>query len=93
MLFFKAKLSYLLQEYISQLSWLYCYFTVFSDVNECETSKPCNMTCTNSMGSFKCDCPKGYEGDGMKNGTGCHLIVTHSRNLTLELCKYLRIVL
>ncbi|KAE8124824.1 hypothetical protein FH972_019672 [Carpinus fangiana] len=56
-----------------------------NDVNECETSKPCNMICTNNLGSFKCDCPKGYEGDGMKNGTGCHLIVTNSRNLALEL--------
>ncbi|XP_059629582.1 putative wall-associated receptor kinase-like 16 [Cornus florida] len=43
------------------------------DINECETSNPCNKTCTNFPGSFACSCPEGFEGDGMKNGTGCHL--------------------
>ncbi|XP_059455151.1 putative wall-associated receptor kinase-like 16 [Corylus avellana] len=55
------------------------------DINECEISNPCNTTCTNIPGSFKCDCPKGYEGDGMKNGTGCRLIVTRYRSIPLLL--------
>jgi hypothetical protein len=43
------------------------------------------------MGSFICDCPKGYEGDGMTNGTGCRPIATHYRSIAIELGKYLRI--
>ncbi|CAL5333110.1 unnamed protein product [Camellia sinensis] len=42
------------------------------DINECEVSQPCKGTCINLPGSFSCSCPKDYEGDGMKNGTGCH---------------------
>ncbi|KAE8124825.1 hypothetical protein FH972_019673 [Carpinus fangiana] len=57
----------------------------YAYINECETSKPCNMTCTNTMGSFICHCPKGYEGDGMKNGTGCRPIATHYRSIAIEL--------
>lgn len=44
---------------------------VFSDINECETLKPCNGTCHNVPGSYYCSCPIEYEGDGWKNGTGC----------------------
>ena len=38
------------------------------DVNEC-INDPCgfNANCTNSVGSFLCDCQSGYEG----NGTNC----------------------
>ncbi|XP_022753531.1 putative wall-associated receptor kinase-like 16 [Durio zibethinus] len=41
------------------------------DINECETSKPCNSSCHNTIGSFYCSCPEGYEGDGRQTGTGC----------------------
>ncbi|XP_042483261.1 putative wall-associated receptor kinase-like 16 [Macadamia integrifolia] len=42
------------------------------DINECEEpSGPCNGTCTNLLGSYKCSCPPGYFGDGKKNGSGC----------------------
>ncbi|KAL2538442.1 Wall-associated receptor kinase 2 [Forsythia ovata] len=41
------------------------------DINECE-SKPCQGTCENLQGSYKCFCPEGFEGDGKKDGTGCH---------------------
>jgi hypothetical protein len=46
------------------------------------------------MGSFICDCRKGYEGDGMTNGTGCRPIATQYRRMpriAIELGKYLRI--
>ncbi|XVE60875.1 hypothetical protein DITRI_Ditri05aG0162100 [Diplodiscus trichospermus] len=41
------------------------------DINECETLKPCTEKCDNVPGSYKCMCPKGSEGDGLKNGIGC----------------------
>ncbi|KAL0326109.1 UNVERIFIED_CONTAM: Wall-associated receptor kinase [Sesamum radiatum] len=42
------------------------------DINECDTLKPCEGTCTNLEGSYSCSCPKGFEGDGKKDGAGCH---------------------
>ncbi|XVE80802.1 hypothetical protein DITRI_Ditri15bG0009500 [Diplodiscus trichospermus] len=41
------------------------------DIDECQTLKPCNGICQNLPGSYNCSCPKGFEGDGWKNGTGC----------------------
>ena len=37
------------------------------DLNECEGPSPCdgNAQCTNTIGSFSCDCNEGYSGDGM----------------------------
>ena len=59
-----------------------------SDIDECKTSNPCYKECYNFDGGFKCYCPKGYEGDAMKNGTGCHPKVSQSRNVIIALCKY-----
>ncbi|KAL9257502.1 Wall-associated receptor kinase 5-like protein [Drosera capensis] len=43
-----------------------------TDIDECaDPQNPCSVACINIPGSFKCTCPKGYYGDGMKNGTGC----------------------
>ncbi|KAK8582534.1 hypothetical protein V6N13_069309 [Hibiscus sabdariffa] len=41
------------------------------DIDECETLNPCNSICHNTIGGFSCSCPKGYEGNGFRNGTGC----------------------
>ncbi|PSS00112.1 Wall-associated receptor kinase [Actinidia chinensis var. chinensis] len=46
------------------------------DIDECRISSPCNMTCHNLPGTYNCSCPKGYEGDGRKNGLGCSRILS-----------------
>ncbi|KAG6626146.1 hypothetical protein CIPAW_15G027500 [Carya illinoinensis] len=53
------------------------------DIDECiGLRKPCNAnaTCTNTDGNYKCTCPKGYEGDGRKDGTDCRPIVLGQSN-------------
>ncbi|KAG7943148.1 hypothetical protein I3843_15G024800 [Carya illinoinensis] len=53
------------------------------DIDECMGLwKPCNAnaTCTNTDGNYKCTCPKGYEGDGRKDGTDCRPIVLGQSN-------------
>lgn len=62
-----------------------------SDINECENSNPCDKECHNIPGSFYCNCPKGYEGDGLKNGTGCRAKVRQSNLIIITLCKYIKI--
>ncbi|PIN12637.1 Serine/threonine protein kinase [Handroanthus impetiginosus] len=42
------------------------------DIDECASSKPCEETCTNLPGNYSCSCPKGFKGDGKKDGSGCH---------------------
>ncbi|PIN23593.1 Serine/threonine protein kinase [Handroanthus impetiginosus] len=41
------------------------------EIDECTTLKPCEGECTNLPGNSSCSCPKGFKGDGMKNGTSC----------------------
>ncbi|PIN12638.1 Serine/threonine protein kinase [Handroanthus impetiginosus] len=42
------------------------------DIDECTSLEPCVGTCTNLLGSYSCSCPKGFQGDGKKDGSGCH---------------------
>ncbi|KAG5250788.1 wall-associated receptor kinase [Salix suchowensis] len=44
------------------------------DLDECTdatVNHNCTHICTNSPGNYTCSCPKGYHGDGRKNGDGC----------------------
>ncbi|KAL6206516.1 hypothetical protein ACLB2K_023764 [Fragaria x ananassa] len=42
------------------------------DIDECKNSNICSEgACVNSPGTYACLCPKGFEGDGKKAGTGC----------------------
>jgi len=36
-------------------------FFLFTDVNECLTSNPCQHQCYNLIGSYLCQCEVGYE--------------------------------
>ncbi|KNA10615.1 hypothetical protein SOVF_142450 [Spinacia oleracea] len=43
-----------------------------TDTNECKgLSNPCSRICVNTPGHYECHCPKGYQGDGKKDGSGC----------------------
>ena len=62
-----------------------------SDVDECKDSNPYAKKCNNFPGGFNCYCPKGYEGDGLKNGTGCRPTASKSKIVIIALCKYILI--
>ncbi|PIN03482.1 Serine/threonine protein kinase [Handroanthus impetiginosus] len=55
------------------------------DVNECEDPHLNNCIdikqCKNTIGSFHCACPRGYHGDGRKDGRGC----IHGESLAFKL--------
>ena len=56
-----------------------CFISVTIDVNECETlNGGCQQTCTNTDGSFFCNCTEGYELE--MDGTTClsRLLLEHS---------------
>ncbi|CAI9764090.1 unnamed protein product [Fraxinus pennsylvanica] len=42
------------------------------DIDEClDPNNKCEKGCENSSGNYSCICPKGYHGDGLKDGRGC----------------------
>jgi len=47
-------------------SFSYIMNCLLSDVNECDTSSPCQQTCTNTLGSYQCSCNSGYTVDGTR---------------------------
>ena len=66
------------------------------DINECDAtnSTGCDTlaTCTNTIGSYTCNCNMGYRGDG-KTCEGKHkarqsiFLVSHQRPLLFKLCR------
>ena len=50
-------------------------FVLSKDINECNdpNQNVCHKIalCSNIPGSYSCNCPSGYHGDGRKHGTGC----------------------
>ncbi|XVF37034.1 hypothetical protein REPUB_Repub19eG0110900 [Reevesia pubescens] len=53
------------------------------DIDECKTLNPCNVTFHNLLGSYNCSCPKGFAGDGWKNGTGCTRPAINNKSLLI----------
>ncbi|XVE60239.1 hypothetical protein DITRI_Ditri05aG0112500 [Diplodiscus trichospermus] len=55
------------------------------DIDECKDPdlNKCERICENTEGNYTCLCPKGYQGDGRKDGKGC--IAIQSRSLVVEL--------
>ena len=54
------------------VSWLFCgdhFFTDYADIDECLSPDTCGPhgICVNSVGSYDCQCIKGYQW----NGTQC----------------------
>ncbi|KAG2667615.1 hypothetical protein I3760_15G124300 [Carya illinoinensis] len=58
-------------------------------IDECATRKHecvADAECINHVGSYTCSCPKGYEGDGRKEGNGCKTKGSDSRKIMIALC-------
>jgi len=60
------------------------------DINECMESHDCvkGAKCVNFPGSYQCLCPKGYNGDGKKDGTRCSPKSNTSIILIITLSEY-----
>ncbi|KAL7263064.1 hypothetical protein ACSBR1_001273 [Camellia fascicularis] len=56
---------------------------IAQDIDECNILSPYNMACINLLGKYNCSCPDSYEGDDMKNGTGCNPIPVPDHRLPL----------
>lgn len=62
--------DYQVVNFFSVQWYVVLYFSSSSDVDECSSNitNPCQFTCINTLGSYKCDCPVGYHlsADGKK---------------------------
>ncbi|XP_042960776.1 wall-associated receptor kinase 2-like [Carya illinoinensis] len=61
------------------------------DIDECQArNHECaHNACVNHPGSYNCSCPKGYQGDGWRNGTSCVPDIpkpSNSKHIIIALC-------
>ena len=75
----RIKLSKLMLVNFSQLQFFYVYD--FTDMDECKGNHSChvNATCTNTLGSYVCQCHAGYNG---QNCAGDNLSLRNSAILS-----------
>ena len=52
------------------LTYTYVCMYVYADINECADPRSCgyNQMCSNTAGSYKCECLTGYEPDDSYRG-------------------------
>lgn len=66
---------------------------VFSDINECQESSPCNQHCLNTIGSYRCACEPGFQ---LRNrrciGEAKRIIYTNILNILTEIITALYIL-
>ena len=65
--------------WVGIIRWLICVFS--SDIDECSNSTDScdsNANCTNTEGSFTCQCNDGYEGDGTVCAGNFFILCVHS---------------
>lgn len=55
--------------YLANLLILTLHGILCTDVDECQLRKPCQHECRNTVGSFQCLCPAGYQ--LLPNGRNC----------------------
>lgn len=47
-----------------------------ADINECMENKTiCKLGCINTMGSYRCECPKGFKSGDSGNCIGKYILV------------------
>ena len=69
----------------------YVYFIYgFSDIDECKGNHSChvNATCTNTNGSFVCECQPGFNGNGQNCAGEFNLFAIIFRILLLESLRW-----
>ena len=64
-----------------------------ADIDECAGQSPCdpNALCTNTLGSFTCECNPGYSGDGMTCYGRCYMAACSMQ--ALHHCPPLHIII
>ena len=63
---------------VKTVSSITIFYANIIDIDECVADSPCstNAECTNTEGSFMCECNTGFDGDGY-NCTGMFYIIVH----------------
>ena len=73
------------------IKYIYIYYIYgFSDIDECKGNHSChvNATCTNTNGSFVCECQPGFNGNGKKCTGEFNLFAIIFRILLLESLRW-----